>query len=86
MKIHEYQAKEILKTYGVPVPKGGVTGTPEKARRIAEGIGEKSIVVKAQMHAGGTITDRVAPMLLPDYSNSKVRENQLTAHYVGTIG
>jgi succinyl-CoA synthetase beta subunit len=53
MKIHEYQAKEILKNYGVPVPKGGVAETPEAARKIAEGIGEKPIVVKAQIHAGG---------------------------------
>jgi succinyl-CoA synthetase beta subunit len=53
MKIHEYQAKEILKSYGVPVPKGGVAETPEEARRIAEGIGDKPIVVKAQIHAGG---------------------------------
>ncbi len=53
MKIHEYQAKEILRSYGVPVPKGGVAGTPEEARKIAEGIGEKTIVVKAQIHAGG---------------------------------
>jgi succinyl-CoA synthetase beta subunit len=53
MKIHEYQAKEILKSYGVPVPRGGVAETPEQARKIAEGIGEKTIVVKAQIHAGG---------------------------------
>ena len=33
----------------------------------------------------GVITDRVAPMLLPDYTDPKVREHQLTAHYVGTI-
>ncbi|MBM4348817.1 MAG: ADP-forming succinate--CoA ligase subunit beta [Deltaproteobacteria bacterium] len=53
MKIHEYQAKEILKGYGVPVPKGRVTETPEEARRVAEEIGVKPIVVKAQIHAGG---------------------------------
>ena len=53
MKVHEYQAKEILKGYGVPIPKGGVAETPEEARRIAEGIGGKAIVVKAQIHAGG---------------------------------
>jgi succinyl-CoA synthetase beta subunit len=53
MKIHEYQAKEILESYGVPVPKGGVAETPGEARRIAEGIGGKAIVVKAQIHAGG---------------------------------
>ncbi len=53
MKIHEYQAKEILRSYGVPVPKGGVAETAEEARKIADGIGEKAIVVKAQIHAGG---------------------------------
>jgi hypothetical protein len=37
------------------------------------------------MQAWGTVTGRVAPILLPDYSNPKVRERQLTAHYVGTI-
>lgn len=35
MKIHEYQAKEILRSYGVPAPKGRVAETPEEARRIA---------------------------------------------------
>jgi len=52
MKIHEYQAKQILKSYGVPVRKGGVAETPEQARMIAEGTGEKAIIVKAQIHAG----------------------------------
>jgi len=53
MKIHEYQAKEILKGCGVPVPKGKVAETPEEARKVAEEIGGKAIVVKAQIHAGG---------------------------------
>jgi len=38
-----------------------------------------------ELEEAGIVTDRVAPMLLPDYSNPKVRERQLTAHYVGTI-
>ena len=38
-----------------------------------------------ELEEAGIITDRVAPMILPDYSNPKVRERQLTAHYVGTI-
>jgi succinate dehydrogenase/fumarate reductase flavoprotein subunit len=38
-----------------------------------------------ELEEAGFITDRVAPMLLPDYSNPNVRERQLTAHYVGTI-
>lgn len=52
MKIHEYQAKEILKTFGVAVPRGRVAFTPEEARRVAEELGGK-VVVKAQIHAGG---------------------------------
>lgn len=53
MKIHEYQAKEILRGYGIPVPKGRVAETSEEARRVAEEIVGKPIVVKAQIHAGG---------------------------------
>lgn len=53
MKIHEYQAKEILRQYGVPVPKGRVVETPEEAKRVSEEIGTESMVLKAQIHAGG---------------------------------
>ena len=52
MKIHEYQAKEILREFGVPVPRGGVASTKEEARKIAEELGG-TVVVKAQIHAGG---------------------------------
>lgn len=52
MKIHEYQAKEILARYSVPVPRGGVASTPQEAARIAGDLGGKA-VVKAQVHAGG---------------------------------
>lgn len=52
MKIHEYQAKELLGQYGVPIPKGGVARTPEEARKIAEQIGGR-VVIKAQIHGGG---------------------------------
>ena len=52
MKIHEYQAKEILRRYGVATPRGRVTDDPVEARRIAEEMGGKA-VVKAQIHAGG---------------------------------
>ena len=52
MKIHEFQAKEILKTYDVPIPRGEVAETPEEAKKIAEKLGGK-IVIKAQIHAGG---------------------------------
>jgi len=53
MNIHEYQAKEILARYGVPVPRGYVAYTPEEAAKAAEKLGGKLWVVKAQIHAGG---------------------------------
>jgi len=53
MKIHEYQAKQLFKRSGVPIPKGGVAFTSEEARKVAEGIGGSRWVVKAQIHAGG---------------------------------
>ncbi len=52
MKIHEYQAKEILRSFGVPVPNGAVARTPEEAEAIAKDLGG-AVVVKAQIHAGG---------------------------------
>jgi len=52
MKIHEYQAKALLARYGVPVPRGEVANTPEEAQAVAEKLGG-SVVVKAQIHAGG---------------------------------
>jgi succinyl-CoA synthetase beta subunit len=52
LKIHEYQAKEILRRFGVPVPKGEVAENPEQAREIAQRLGGR-VVVKAQIHAGG---------------------------------
>jgi succinyl-CoA synthetase beta subunit len=53
MKIHEYQGKELLKTYGVPVPRGIVARTPEEAEAAAVELGTDIVVVKAQIHAGG---------------------------------
>jgi succinyl-CoA synthetase beta subunit len=52
VKIHEYQAKQILARFGVPVPRGEVAYTPEEARSVAERLGG-TVVVKAQIHAGG---------------------------------
>ncbi len=53
MKIHEYQGKDILKKYGVPVPIGKVAFSVDEAGRAAEAIGGPVWVVKAQIHAGG---------------------------------
>ncbi|MFQ5927708.1 MAG: ADP-forming succinate--CoA ligase subunit beta [Terriglobia bacterium] len=52
MKIHEYQAKQILARYQVPVPRGEVAASPEEAERVARALGGE-VVVKAQVHAGG---------------------------------
>jgi succinyl-CoA synthetase beta subunit len=56
MKIHEYQAKEILKTYGVPVPRGEMAETQAQAEAAAKKLfdaGATGVVVKSQIHAGG---------------------------------
>ena len=53
MKIHEYQAKTIIARYGVPIPKGEVAFTPAEAGEIARRLGGGTVVVKAQIHAGG---------------------------------
>jgi succinate dehydrogenase/fumarate reductase flavoprotein subunit len=66
-------AGESAATYAKDKSKGGRL-TLDHVRRYHKELDEAEI-----------ITDRVAPMLLPDYSNPNVRERQLTAHYVGTI-
>ncbi|WP_395689547.1 malate--CoA ligase subunit beta [Aestuariivirga sp.] len=53
MDIHEYQAKEILSRFGVPVPKGALAYSPEQAAYRSREIGGKLWVVKAQVHTGG---------------------------------
>ena len=53
MNIHEYQAKELLRPYGVPLAKGGAAFTPDEAVKAAEAIGGPLWVVKSQIHAGG---------------------------------
>jgi succinyl-CoA synthetase beta subunit len=52
MKIHEYQAKEIFRKYGIPVPLGEMVETAEQAKEIAQKIG-KPVMIKAQVHVGG---------------------------------
>lgn len=53
MNLHEYQAKQLLAKYGLPVPKGEVAWNVEEALAIADKLGTKRWVVKAQVHAGG---------------------------------
>ncbi|MFQ6608127.1 MAG: ADP-forming succinate--CoA ligase subunit beta [Fidelibacterota bacterium] len=53
MKLHEYQAKEILRKHKVPTPRGLPAFTADEAVEVAENLGAKTIVIKAQIHAGG---------------------------------
>ena len=53
MKIHEFQAKAVLKSFGVPVPSGEVATTSAEAGAIARRLGTPKVVVKSQIHAGG---------------------------------
>jgi len=52
VNIHEYQAKDIFRKYGIPIPPGEVATTPEEAQTIARKFGT-TVVIKAQVHAGG---------------------------------
>ncbi|HOR29499.1 MAG TPA: acetate--CoA ligase family protein, partial [Candidatus Sumerlaeota bacterium] len=53
MKIHEYQAKQIFRELGIPVPEGKVAETPDQAVEIARSLGTYPVAVKAQVHVGG---------------------------------
>ncbi len=53
MKIHEFQAKAVLKGFGVPVPNGSVAKTADEAQAIAAALQTQKVVVKSQIHAGG---------------------------------
>jgi succinyl-CoA synthetase beta subunit len=53
MNIHEFQAKQILRRFGAPIPKGEPASTPDEAAKAFEALGQPKAVVKAQIHAGG---------------------------------
>src|SRR5215831_9724291 len=53
MNLQEYQAKDIFRSYGIPVPAGQVAASPEAAVEVARNLGGSLWVVKAQVHAGG---------------------------------
>ncbi len=93
MKIHEYQAKDILAKYGVPVPRGEVANTVEEAVDVAKRLfasGATGVVVKAQIHAGGRGKGggvKVAKNLAEaeEYSK-KILGMQLITHQTGPQG
>ena len=90
MKIHEYQAKEILRKYNVAVPNGNVAFNAEDAVRIAQDLGGNVWVVKAQIHAGGRGKGggvKVAKSLdeLREYADQMLGMNLVT-HQTGPEG
>jgi len=93
MKIHEYQAKDILERYGVAVPKGEVANTLEEAMDVAKRLftgGAKGVVVKAQIHAGGRGKGggvKVAKTLAEaEEYTKKILGMQLITHQTGPEG
>ena len=89
MKIHEHQAKKLLREYGIPVPRGEVASTPERARGIAAELAGGT-VVKAQIHAGGRGKGGgVKRAASPDEAHAAVRAilgMQLVTHQTGPEG
>jgi succinyl-CoA synthetase beta subunit len=89
MKIHEFQAKQILARFGVRVPRGEVAETPEAARAAAERIGPR-VVVKAQIHAGGRGKGGGVKLAAsPDEAEALARKMigmQLVTHQTGPEG
>jgi succinyl-CoA synthetase beta subunit len=90
MKIHEYQGKELLKKYGVPVPRGIVARSPEEAYSAAKELGTDVVVVKAQIHAGGRGKGGGVKLAKsPDEARdvaSKILGMQLVTHQTGPEG
>ncbi len=90
MNIHECQAKEILKRYGVAVPQGDVAATPEEAKAVALKLGGGTCVVKAQIHAGGRgKAGGVKLARNPEDAEQKAREilgKKLVTHQTGPEG
>ena len=90
MNIHEFQAKEILKRFGVSVPRGIVATTPDEAKSAAQSLGGGVSVVKAQIHAGGRGKGGgVKVVRSPDEAAAKARDmlgKNLVTHQTGPEG
>ncbi|MCX7203974.1 MAG: ADP-forming succinate--CoA ligase subunit beta [Burkholderiales bacterium] len=90
MKIHEYQGKELLKRYGVRVPRGIPCFSVDEAVKAAEALGGKVWVVKAQIHAGGRGKGggvKVAKSLAEVRENaSRILGMQLVTHQTAAAG
>ena len=90
MNIHEHQAKELLKSYGIPVPKGFVIFNQSEIKQKLKNIEKKSMVVKAQIHAGGR-GKAGGIKIVQDYSHleeeiKKMFGKKLITHQTGKQG
>lgn len=89
MKVHEYQAKQILSEVGIPVPRGGVASAPDEAAAIASDLGG-NVVVKAQVHAGGRgKAGGIKVVSNPDEARSAAQDligTNLVTHQTGPDG
>ncbi len=90
MNLHEYQAKDLLRQSGIPVPSGKIARTPEEAQQIALELGGEKFVVKAQIHAGGR--GKAGGVLLIDgrdkvrQASQKILGKRLKTHQTGPTG
>jgi succinyl-CoA synthetase beta subunit len=89
MKAHEYQAKQLMAEFGVPVPRGSVAKNPAEAKKIASDLGGK-VVIKAQVHAGGRgKAGGVKVVSSPDEAEQaaqKLLGSKLVTHQTGPQG
>ena len=90
MNIHEYQAKDLLRKFGVSVPRGGVAYTADEAVKVAEQLGGPVWVVKSQIHAGGRGKAggvKLAKSIeeVKKFSSEMIGSNLVT-HQTGAIG
>src|SRR5881227_879061 len=85
MKIHEYQGKELLRKYGVNVPRGIVARSPEEAYHAAKELGTDVVVVKAQIHAGGRVKGARSADEAQELA-SKILGMNLVTHQTGPEG
>src|SRR5260364_237027 len=85
MKIHEYQGKEILRAFGVAVPRGKPALSVDEAVQVARELGGSVWVVKAQIHAGGGVKIAKSIDQVRDYA-SQILGMQLMTHQTGPHG
>lgn len=90
MNIHEYQAKDILKSYGIPVPESEVAFTADEAEKISRELDSDKLVVKAQVHTGGRgkaggIKFASSPEEVRQYSEELIG-HRLVTHQTGPEG